>query len=172
MKGVFLLAAIAVSLNVAAVAATPAAPEHSGGAQSVYIEDLTWPEVKATIAAGKTTAIIYAGSTEQNGPHMALGKHNFIAHYAAGEIAKKLGNALVYPTMPFAPTGSIELRTDHMMFAGSVSIDTETFQVVMRQVAQSALAAGFKDVFLMGDHGDEQNALRAAAKDLEGAYAK
>ena len=56
MKGVFLLAAIAVSLNVAAVAATPAAPEHSGGAQSVYIEDLTWPEVKA--------AIIYAGSTE------------------------------------------------------------------------------------------------------------
>jgi hypothetical protein len=32
----------------------------------------------------------------------------------AGEIAKKLGNALVYPTMPFAPTGSNELRTGHM----------------------------------------------------------
>src|SRR5262249_42965097 len=79
-------------------------------AQSVYIEDLTWPEVKAAIAAGKTTAILYAGSTEQNGPHLALGKHNFVAHYAAGEIAKKLGNALVYPTMPFAPTGSRELR--------------------------------------------------------------
>ena len=167
MKGVFLLAAIAVSLNVAAVAATPAAPEHSGGAQSVYIEDLTWAEVKAAIAAGKTTAIIYAGSTEQNGPHLALGKHNFVAHYAAGEIAKKLGNALVYPTMPFAPTGSRELRTDHMRFAGSVSIDTETFQAVMRQVAQSAVAAGFKNVFLMGDHGGNQDGLRAAAKDLE-----
>jgi creatinine amidohydrolase/Fe(II)-dependent formamide hydrolase-like protein len=154
-------------LNVAAFAATPAATEHSGGAQSVYIEDLTWPEVKAAIAAGKTTAIIYAGSTEQNGPHMALGKHNFVAHYAAGEIAKKLGNALVYPTMPFAPTGSRELRTDHMRFAGSVSIDTETFQAVMRQVAQSALAAGFKNVFLMGDHGGNQDGLRAAAKDLE-----
>jgi len=89
------------------------APEHPDGAQSVYIEDLTWPEVKAAIAAGKTTAIIYAGSTEQDGPHMALGKHNFIAHYAAGEIAKKLGNALAYPTMPFAPTGSRELRTGH-----------------------------------------------------------
>jgi len=139
---------------------------------SVYIEDLTSPEVKAAIAAGKTTAIIYAGSTEQNGPHLALGKHNFVAHYAAGEIAKKLGNALVYPTMPFAPTGSRELRTGHMRFAGSVSIDTETFQAVMRQVAQSALAAGFKNVFLMGDHGDEQDALRAAAKDLEDQYDK
>jgi creatinine amidohydrolase/Fe(II)-dependent formamide hydrolase-like protein len=98
---------------------------------------------------------------------MALGKHNFIAHYAAGEIAKKLGNALVYPTMPFAPTGSRELRTDHMRFAGSVSIDTETFQAVVRQVAQSALVAGFKNVFLMGDHGGGQDALRATAKDLE-----
>ena len=167
MKRVLLSAAIALSLHMAAFAAPPAAPEHSGGAQSVYIEDLTWSEVKAAIAAGKTTAIIYAGSTEQNGPHMALGKHNFIAHYAAGEIAKKLGNALVYPVMPFAPTGSRELRTDHMRFAGSVSIDAETFQAVMRQVAQSALAAGFKNVFLMGDHGVGQDSMRAAAKDLE-----
>jgi len=167
MKRVLLSATIALSLNVAGFAATPPAPEHSGGAQSLYIEDLTWPEVKAAIAAGKTTAIIYAGSTEQNGPHLALGKHNFIAHYAAGEIAKKLGNALVYPTMPFAPTGSRELRTDHMRFAGSVSIDSETFQAVMRQVAQSAVVAGFKNVFLMGDHGVGQEALRAAANDLE-----
>jgi hypothetical protein len=36
-----------------------------------------------------------------------------------------------------------------------------------RQLAQSALAAGFKNVFLMGDHGGNQDALRAAAKDLE-----
>lgn len=172
MKRIWLSAALALFLPVATLAAPPAAPERSGGAQSVYIEDLTWPEVKAAIAAGKTTAIIYAGSTEQNGPHMALGKHNFIAHYAAGEIAKRLGNALVYPVMPFAPTGSRELRTGHMRFPGSVSIDTEPFQAVIRQVAQSALAAGFKNVFLMGDHGDEQDALRGAAKDLEDQYDK
>src|SRR5215469_5550106 len=106
MKRVLVCAAVGFCFKVAAFGATPAAMGPVGAAQSVYIEDLTWPEVKAAIAAGKTTAIVYAGSTEQNGPHMALGKHNFIAHYAAGEIAKKLGNALVYPTMPFAPTGS------------------------------------------------------------------
>lgn len=134
---------------------------------SVYIEDLTWPEVRAAIAAGKTTAIIYAGSTEQNGPHMALGKHNFVAHYVAGEIAKKLGNALVYPTMPFAPTGSSELRTGHMRFPGSVSISDEMFFGVIRQVAQSALAAGFSNVFIMGDHGGGQDDLLLAAKSLD-----
>src|ERR1044071_5627521 len=75
-------------------------------AAPVAIEDLTWPEVRDAIAAGKTTAIYYAGSVEQNGPHMALGKHNFIAREVAQRIAAELGNALVYPVMPYAPTRS------------------------------------------------------------------
>ena len=50
---------------------------------SVFIEDLTWPEVRDAIAAGKSTAIIYVGSAEQNGPHMVIGKHNFVARALA-----------------------------------------------------------------------------------------
>jgi len=157
---VFIAACVWLGAAIAAEAPPASLP-------SVYIEDLTWPEVKGAIAAGKSTAIIYAGSTEQNGPHMALGKHNFIAHYAAGEIAKKLGNTLVYPTMPFAPTGSNELRTGHMRFAGSVSLSDEVFLGVIRQVTQSALAAGFKNVFIMGDHGGGQDDLHLAAEQLE-----
>src|SRR6266850_6887653 len=82
--------------------------------RSVYIEDLTWPEVQQAIQSGKTSAIIYNGSTEQNGPHMAIGKHNFIARWVAGAIAIKLGNALVYPTLPFAITGDLTTKTGHM----------------------------------------------------------
>ena len=129
-------------------------------AQSLYIEDLTTVEVKAAIAAGKTTAIYYAGSTEQNGAHLALGKHNFIAHHVAGRIAAELGDALVYPTMPFAPTG------DHMKFPGTVNVSGQTFSAVARDVARSALASGFKTVVLMGDHGGGQDELKAVAKEL------
>ena len=75
-----------------------AAPLSVCAQRSVYIEDLTWPEVRQAIQSGKTSAIIYTGSTEQNGPHMAIGKHNFIARWVAGAIAIKLGDALVYPT--------------------------------------------------------------------------
>jgi creatinine amidohydrolase/Fe(II)-dependent formamide hydrolase-like protein len=162
LKRLAILVAACVWLGAAVAADEPPA-----SLPSIYIEDLTWPEVKAAITAGKTTAIIYAGSTEQNGAHMALGKHNFIAHYAAGEIAKRLGNALVYPTMPFAPTGSSELRTGHMRFPGSVSISDDLFLGVIQQVAQSALAAGFKNVFIMGDHGGGQDDLRLAAQLLD-----
>jgi creatinine amidohydrolase len=127
--------------------------------RSVFIEDLTWDEVRQAIAAGKSSAIYYAGSTEQNGPHMALGKHNFVARYAAGRIAETLGNALVYPILPFAPTGDAAQRTGHMRFPGSVSLTEETFAGAARDVALSARAAGFKYVFLMGDHGGGQQAL-------------
>jgi len=134
---------------------------------SVYIEDLTWPEVQHAIAAGKTTAIIYTGSTEQNGPHMATGKHNFLARYIAGAIAIKLGNALVYPTLPFAPTGDAEKKTGHMRFPGSVSLSPASYRAVVHDIALSAADAGFSNVVLMGDHGDGQDILGAVARDLD-----
>ena len=68
-------------------------------ADSVFIEELTWVEVRDAIKDGKTTIIFPTGGTEQNGPHMVLGKHNFIVKHAAGEIARRLGNALVAPVL-------------------------------------------------------------------------
>src|SRR5262245_5787051 len=128
--------------------------------RSVWIDDLTWPEIKDAIAGGKSTAIIYTGSSEQNGPHMVIGKHNFIARALAQRIAEELGNALIYPTMPYAITGNALTRTGHMRFPGTVSLPPEVFFGVVRGVGQSALTAGFKVVALMGDHGRGQGELR------------
>jgi len=138
--------------------------------RSVYIEDLTWPEVQEAIQSGKTNAIIYTGSTEQNGPHMAIGKHNFIARWAAGAIAIKLGDALVYPTLPFAPTGDAVKRTAHMRFPGSVTLTPQTYRSVVHDVALSAADAGFRNIFIMGDHGDGQDVLGAVARDLDSEW--
>lgn len=143
----------------------------AAAAPSIYIEDLTWPEVRDAIAAGATTAIFYAGSTEQNGPHMATGKHNVVARHVAGEIAARLGNALVYPVLPFAPTGDAATRTGHMRFPGSVSVSDATYAAVARDVAQSARAAGFRHIVLMGDHGGGQQALEAVAAALDRQWA-
>jgi creatinine amidohydrolase len=142
----------------------------SAQTRSVFIEDLTWMEIREAQAAGKTTAIIFAGGTEQNGPHMALIKHNAVAHYAAGQIAQQLGNALVYPIMPFSPAGDPMEKTGHARFPGTVSISSELFVGVMRQEALSAIAGGFKNVFLMGDHGGGQNELKLVAENLDGDW--
>ena len=136
-------------------------------AAPLFIEELTWTEVRDAVAAGSTTALLYAGSTEQNGPHMATGKHNAVARHVARAIAKKLGNALVYPILPFAPTGDAEDKTGHMRFPGSVTVSGSTFAAVMREEARSARAAGFRLIVLMGDHGGGQQVLKQVAEELD-----
>lgn len=139
-------------------------------AQSVYIEDMTWPEVRDAIAAGRRTAIIYAGGIEQNGPHMAMAKHNLIARHVAGQVAVKLGNALVYPVVPFSPAGDVTAKTGHMRFPGTVSLSPDVFMGVMRQVSASALAAGFTQVYLLADHGQGISELRVTAETLDAEW--
>jgi creatinine amidohydrolase len=139
----------------------------SAQTRSVFVEDLTSYEMRDAMAAGRSSAIIFAGGIEQNGPHMALVKHNLIARYVAGQIAERMGNALVYPIMPFSPAGDPVAKTGHMRFPGTVSISPEVFMGTMRQVAQSAAAAGFKNIFLMGDHGQGQSELRVAAESVD-----
>ena len=157
IAGVLLLA------SLGAYAATPSL-------RSVFIEELTWPEVRAAIDKGATTAIFYAGSTEQNGPHLAIGKHNAVARFVARRLAERLGRTLVYPVLPYAPTGDARAKTGHMRFPGSVSLAATTYVAVARDVAESARAAGFRTVLIMADHGDGQDALGALARELDAAW--
>jgi creatinine amidohydrolase len=157
------LVAVIAAFTFATLGAVPAHAQ----SRSVWIDDLTWTEVRDAIAAGKTTAIIFVGSSEQNGPHMAIGKHNFIARYCAEQIAGKLGDALVYPVIPFAITGDAAAKTAHMRFPGSVTLPPDVFSGLVRAVAQSALSAGFKLVALMGDHGGGQEEMARVAQALD-----
>jgi creatinine amidohydrolase/Fe(II)-dependent formamide hydrolase-like protein len=136
-------------------------------ADTVFVEEMTWTEVREAIAGGRTVAIVPVGSTEQNGPHMVTGRHNVVVRLVAGRIARELGDALVYPVLPFAPTGDVAARSGHMAFPGSVSLTDATFAAVVREVATSAAAAGFRRVVLIGDHGGGQDVLQRTAERLD-----
>ena len=137
---------------------------------SVMIDDLTTAEVQAAIDAGKTTAIYYVGGTHQNGSAVALGKHNLIAAHVSRRVAETLGNALAYPPNPYAPAGDPIERTGHMRFAGTISVSHETLAAVTREVAVSALAVGFTDVVILGDHSETQSVIREAATALDAEW--
>jgi creatinine amidohydrolase len=142
----------------------------SAQTRSVFTEDLTWPEIREAQAAGSTSAIVFAGGIEQDGPHMALIKHNLIGRYVAAQIAQRLGNTLVYPIVPFSMAGDPIQKTGHMRLPGTISLSSEVYVGLMRQVALSAVSAGFKNVFLMGDHGQGQGELKLAAESLDGEW--
>lgn len=119
----------------------------------VMLENMTSPEIREAIAAGKTTVIIPTGGTEQNGPHIALGKHNFTLEHTAPAIAEKLGNALVAPIIKYVPEGDISPPVGHMKFAGTLSLKPETFMAVLEDTARSLKQHGFKNICFVSEHG-------------------
>jgi creatinine amidohydrolase/Fe(II)-dependent formamide hydrolase-like protein len=130
----------------------------------VLMEEITTTEARDAINQGKTTVLIFNGSTEASGPHLALGKHLYRARYLGERIARELGNALVAPVMPFAPI------TDEMRFPGTINLSPETFSAVNQAVADSMFKAGFKYIILMGDHDGNQAPLQALAPKLDAKY--
>ena len=133
---------------------------------SVFLEDLTWMEVRDAIAAGRTTVIIPTGGTEQNGPHMALGKHNYLVHYKAGEIAKHLGNALVAPVVAYVPEGEVSPPAGHMQYAGTITTPQDVFAKVLEYAARSFRQHGFQDIAFVGDSGGNQAGQKLVAEAL------
>ncbi len=140
------------------------APRPIAAFDSVWIEELTWMEVRDAIKAGKTTAIIPAGSTEQNGPYVATGKHVYVLRQTSEAIARKLGNALIAPTLPFEP-GNFSTSP------GTIQLRQETFEAFVQDEANSLKANGFKHILLIGDSGGDQRGLENAAKKLSTEWA-
>jgi creatinine amidohydrolase/Fe(II)-dependent formamide hydrolase-like protein len=133
---------------------------------SLYLQDLSSAEVRNAVQAGVRIAIIPVGGTEQNGPHMALGKHNFRVHALAGQIASELGNALVAPVMAYVPEGDLSPANGHMRFAGTLSVPEDAFKAVLSGAARSLAAHGFTDIVFIGDSGNYQGALKVVAQQL------
>ena len=137
---------------------------------TVFIEELTWTEVRDAIKAGKTTIIFPTGGTEQNGPHMVLGKHNFIVKHAAEQIARRLGNALVAPVLAYVPEGGIDPASGHMQYPGTISLPDDVFSKVTDSAARSFRANVFKYRVLIGDSGGKPQGWRSVVRvsDLPG----
>lgn len=134
---------------------------------TVFLEDMTWPEVAAALQNGKTSIIIPTGGTEQNGPHMVHGKHNYIVKYTAQKIAQQRDNMLVAPVLAYVPEGRIDPPEAHMNFAGTISISEKTFQNVLIDTAKSLRQHGFTHIYFLGDSGQSQNSQQKAAKKLK-----
>jgi len=146
------------------LAAQMAEPRPIAALDSVWIEELTWMEVRDAIKDGKTTAIVSTGGVEPNGPYLATGKHNYVLNGACEGIARQLGNALCAPIMKLVPEGSYDPPSGHMRFPGTISLREETFRAVLEDVGMSLKAAGFENVVFIGDSGGNQRGMEAVAE--------
>jgi len=140
-------------------------------ATTVWLEEMTWMDVRDAIKAGKTNIIISTGGIEPNGPWLVTGKHNYVLHANCEAIARKMGNALCAPIIKLVPEGGIEPKTGHMVSPGTMTMREETFRAVLTDAAESLEAHGFKNVIFIGDSGGNQNGQKAVAEALTTKWA-
>jgi creatinine amidohydrolase len=139
-------------------------PRPIAAADKVWIEELTWMEIRDAMKAGKTTALVVAGSTEQNGPYVPTGKHVFVLRATAEAIARKLGDALIAPAIPFEP-GNFSTTP------GTIQVRDTTYDALVEDQSESLKANGFKHIILIGDSGGNQRGLERVAAKLSTAWA-
>lgn len=144
---------------------------HADAPRSVQLEELTWTELRDEIRAGRTTIIVPIGGTEQNGPHMVLGKHNVRVKALSERIARALGNALVAPVLAYVPEGGTAPPTAHMKYPGTITMTDDAYAQVLDAAARSFRLHGFQDIVLLGDHGGYQKIDKAVATRLNREWA-
>lgn len=164
-------AAALFTLAQTATSPDPKTPRPIEAVDSVWVEDLTWMEVRDAMQAGKTTVIIPTGGVEQNGPYLTTGKHDVILRGTGEAIARKLGDALVAPIVPFVPEGDIDPPTSHMKYPGTISLTEETYERLLIDICASFRTHGFTKIVLIGDSGGNQKGMKNVAEQLNKKWA-
>ncbi|HXT70069.1 MAG TPA: creatininase family protein [Vicinamibacterales bacterium] len=148
----------------------------------VELDLLTQTELADKVKNGWTSAFVVTGGTEIRGPHATIGVHNVLATHRAVEAARRLGKTIVAPTIPFAvaATGGFNANS-WKAFAeadgptapnpGAIQVDSATFKGIIQGAVESLMYIGFKDIFLMGDHGGGQNEMRQVSEEMSTKFA-
>src|SRR6478736_5386516 len=161
-------AAVSACSSTASRSSTAPSPVFQSGSRAdqslVEFEMMTWPEVKTALAAGKTTALFYTGGTEQRGPQNVNGGHTLMGKATVRAIALKLGNAIAMPVLPYTPNNA------SAALPGTIGLTPEILAAILERISEQAIATGFKNIILMGDHGGGQgqpNVYGEVAKKLD-----
>ncbi|HVX60718.1 MAG TPA: creatininase family protein [Pirellulales bacterium] len=175
MLRTLMIAVAFLALGLQASAPSPESPDPSSPRpipvmDTVFLEEMTWMEIRDALAAGKTTVIVATGGLEQNGPYLATGKHNYILRATTQAIARKLGDALVAPIVPFVPEGNIDPPSGHMRYPGTISVRESTYEALLKDICGSLKTHGFKEIVLIGDSGGNQTGMKNVANELNARW--
>jgi creatinine amidohydrolase len=105
--------------------------------------------------------VIPIGGTEKNGYHMVLGKHNFVVTHAANQMARKMKNTLVAPTIQYVPEGDPDRANP-----GVISLPSPAYDQLLDAAARSLQVHGFKEIIFIGDSGGNQGGMTNVATKL------
>ena len=143
-------------------------PRTIDGINSVWIEELTQPELRDMIKDGYTTVLILTGGVEDNSANLAMGKHNINNKLHGEMIARKMGKTLVAPLVTLEPgNAGSEIRPGR---AGPM-ISQATYRALLFDMGNYLRSMGFTEIYYLGDSGGNRGGMQFAADSLTKVYA-
>ena len=138
----------------------------SAGSNPVFLEELAWPDVRASIGNANGLALLPLGATEQHGPHLPLNVDTIFAH-AFCAFASAKTRAVVLPPVSI---GCSLGHTSH--WPGTLSLQPETLITTIRETAEFVMASGFTRLMLVNSHWGNVSAARCAIDLVRFAHAE
>lgn len=106
--------------------------------------------------------VLPVGACEQHGPHLPTGTDFLIVTEVARRAALALASeipVLVAPTIP------IGYSRHHLPFGATISVSAETLQRFLREMCDSLIGAGFRQLFLLNGHGGNSDIVNVVARE-------
>jgi len=110
-----------------------------------------------------SVVVLPTAATEQHGPHLATGHDTFTVTEIAHQSAAAAGSTA---SIVLAPTLSFGSSHHHLPFGGTLSLSTETYSRVVRDLVDSMIGGGARRVFLLNGHGGNQELNQLVARDV------
>ncbi|MCB1387898.1 MAG: creatininase family protein, partial [Rhodobacteraceae bacterium] len=127
-----------------------------------------WSRLKAhelrALAAANAVVILPIASIEQHGPHLPTMTDTRLGYEINIRAARK-AVAGGRPTV-VAPVVWSGLSEHHMPFGGTLTLSHATFRAVLRDLIDSIIRHGFRDILISNSHGGNQIAMQQICDEL------
>lgn len=124
--------------------------------------DLTAPEFAALDREG-AVAMLPIGAIEQHGPHLAMSVDRDLTLAVLTRAMPLIDPALTVLALPVQAIGK---STEHLAFAGTLSLSADTLLRLLHDVAASVARTGIRRLLFVNGHGGNRALLEIACRDL------
>jgi creatinine amidohydrolase len=113
--------------------------------------------------APSAMVVLPVGATEQHGPHLPVGTDAIAVERISRDAASRASEQIPILVAPTLFYGSSH---HHLPFGGTMSIKTETYLQVVKDLVESLITSGFRRAFVLNGHGGNHELIQLAVRDL------
>lgn len=128
-----------------------------------FLPALTSPEIRDLPAKDQIVVVQPLAAVEQHGPHLPVYTDSLIAEAVLSEALKRLPEGFPVWRLPLLSYGK---STEHMAFAGTVSLSADTLIHTLKEVGHSLASSGFKRMVILNAHGGNTEIVDFVIRDI------